>query len=238
MVLIFTATFGGYDVLDEPEGLDGVRYICYTDLPQKTEGWEYIIVGDGYLAEEAERRRDALAYRWYYGFQDLSPVMAARRVKVLAHLALPRETEISLWHDGNLRLRGDPRVMAESFLKNHDLALFGHPTRDCIYKEAAACLSEGKGDPGRIWDQVEDYKKQGYPPNRGLVETGVILRRHTNIIKELEREWWSEVVVGSTRDQISLPFVLWKWSVDFALMPGAVHSTPAVEYSNVHGQGG
>lgn len=218
--------------------MDGVRYICYTDRVQEVAGWEYVVVGDGFLAEEAARRQDALLHRWYLGFQGLSPVLAARRVKILSHQALPKGTEISVWHDGNLRFRGDPRVMAESFLQRHDLALFGHPTRDCIYKEALTCVVQGKGDPGRIRLQVEGFRQQGYPPNRGLVETGVILRRHTDVVRELEREWWGEVVVGSTRDQISLPFVLWKWGIGFALMPGAVHSTPAVEYRNVHGQGG
>lgn len=208
-MIVYTAVFGGYDTLKNSPGVPGVDYVCFTDRAQTATGWRYVVQPEP------------------------SPVWGARARKILSHKFLPDE-EYSLWVDANLLFVGDPHTTVKNFLAEHDVAVFGHPTRHCIYEEAAICITQGKGDPDQIIPQTIRYRERGYPPGNGLAETGVLLRRHSSAIVEFNREWWGEVVTGSLRDQISFPYIAWLLGIEYALFPGELSKGVAVEYDNQH----
>jgi hypothetical protein len=210
--VIYTAVFGGYDTLKEPTPLPGVEYLCFTDQPQRAGVWKYVVQEPG----------------------TNTPRLAARMRKILSHRYLPPGTTYSMWVDANVLFLGNIETTVTNFLSEADIALFGHPTRQCIYAEAHACTVQGKGDPECIAAQAARYRNEGYPEGNGLYETTMLLRRHTDAITELNRHWWGEVVAHSMRDQISFPYVLWLYGITPALFPGEVSKSPAVDYSSTH----
>ena len=106
------------------------------------------------------------------------------------------------------------------------MAIYNHMScwdkRDCVYTEAKAIFDLGnknnnwKDNPLIITEQMKKYVSEKYPPNNGLIVSGVIFRKHNNpdIIKAMEF-WWKELKRGSKRDQLSFDYSIWKTSTQF-----------------------
>ena len=110
-ITVYTAIFGDYDVLRDPEGYNpGCHYLCFSDSPQKSNVWETV-------------KSQCLM---------TTSVLDARRRKILAHEFI--DTKYSIWLDGNLQLLRDPVQVVTKYLVNHDIALFAHCERNCIYQ--------------------------------------------------------------------------------------------------------
>ncbi|QDT27613.1 Glycosyl transferase family 2 [Gimesia panareensis] len=195
-VVVYTAIFGGYDTLKEPlDPMPGVKFVCFTDNPRlKSNVWKI-----------------------HYCRPTGDPLMQAKSFKILAHEVL--DCDISLWIDGRVELHNLNGAVNQL---NKDLALHRHARRNCIYEEANHCINVNRGDPRQIKDAVTRYQSEGHPPGYGLWNGGVILRRHTPDITTFNREWWREVSVGTTRDQIVLPVVLRRLGTPFETFPNDV----------------
>ncbi len=143
----------------------------------------------------------------FYPHKD--PSRRAKYCKIMAHKALPRNTQYSMWVDGSIQLNQlDFKVLIDKYLKTSDIAVLKHPERDCIFKEAQAIIALKKDDTITVLDQMIRYND--FPHNWGLGENGIILRRHSMVSQWLNELWWEEILVGSKRDQLSLPYVLHK----------------------------
>jgi len=209
---VYTAITGGKDTLKENQNTTGAKFVAFTDFPFESKVWE---------------RRDACNE-----FTD--PVRNAKKHKILPHLYFP-DAEYSLWIDGSISLKVPLDDLIHKYLQNTDIAMFPHPYRNCLYDEALTCITLGLDNPDTIKKQVEEYNLEGYLPRRGLFETTVILRRHTNEIRAFNETWWDEIVWGSRRDQISLPYVLHKTATDVAIMEGYVHDEGGNKYFGYEG---
>src|SRR5690606_11150176 len=88
----------------------------------------------------------------------------------------------------------------------HDIAVFKHPQRDCLYDEATVCALRRLDDPETIIEQVKTYEDRGFSKHKGLCECGIILRRHTPRVERFNEVWWSEYSRHSRRDQISFMY--------------------------------
>lgn len=181
MITVLTSITGKKDYLVEQEQYDA-KYIAYLDTPYSSNTWE---IRRAFDALHDSRRN-------------------SRAPKILSHLF--SETEYSIWIDGNVSLIRPPRELIARYLGEHDIALFKHPKRDCIYDEALRCATGKLDDPETIIEQVTRYENEGYAKNKGLYECGIILRRHTPKVIELNNYWWSEYSRGSVRDQISFAY--------------------------------
>ncbi|QDT91635.1 glycosyltransferase domain-containing protein [Gimesia algae] len=188
-VVVYTAIFGGYDSLKEPrDQMPGVKFVCFTDNPRlKSKVWNI-----------------------HYCRPTGDPLMQAKSFKILAHEVL--DCDISLWIDGRVELHNLNGAINQL---STDLALHRHEQRNCIYQEASHCITVKRGDPRQIEDAIARYKSEGHPPHYGLWRGGVILRRHSPCTTAFNREWWREVSVGTTRDQIVLPVVLRRLGIPF-----------------------
>ena len=133
---------------------------------------------------------------------------AARRIKVLPWEVLSEEWGACLWIDANFQLLTDPRTITG------DMAIHRHRDRDCVYAEAEICARIAKDDPALLQQQVERYRRSGYPERAGLWETQMVYRRNTPEVRALCTDWWREIESGSRRDQVSLPFVASRHPVD------------------------
>ena len=196
-MIVYTAIFGGYDDLQPPLAPGDVKHVCFNDSGARVEGWEI--------------RRVAAPY---------GPARTARYYKLLPHESFT--DDITIWTDGRLRFKVPPQQIVDEWLGDADFALFKHPSRGCLYDEATRCIVKKKDAREKIEDQVESYRKAGMPEKFGLLETGVVIRRNTQQMRELGHRWWREVERHSRRDQISLPYVLWQMQIWPKMIPGSV----------------
>jgi hypothetical protein len=146
-----------------------------------------------------------------------SPRRNARCHKILTHQFV--DCDYSIWIDGCYRLLVPPEEMVERFLMDHDIAAFKHPHRDCAYDEARDCTEQKLDNPDVIKAQVEAYRLQGFPENFGMVETMVLLRRHSARVETFNNIWWSELCRHSVRDQISFSIAARRAGVRIKQMP-------------------
>lgn len=139
------------------------------------------------------------------------PRRDARMYKWLSHKYI--KAKYSLWIDSNVKINVDIDQLIEEYLKDTDIALYEHNVRNCIYKEAEVCKMLKLDYPEIINKQIARYRAEGYPENNGLHATGIILRRHTEDIKELNKAVWKEIQNGSVRDQLCFDYVIWKLGI-------------------------
>lgn len=180
-ISVLTSITSSKDYLVEQDRFD-VKHLAYLDAPYSSETWEI---------------REAPSV-----FTD--PRRNSRIPKLLPHLYT--DTEYSVWIDGNMSLTKSPVELAERYLKDHDIALFKHPKRDCVYDEAIRCATSNLDDPETIIKQVTRYELSGYAKHKGLCECGFILRKHTPKVIEFNNYWFAEYANGSVRDQISFMY--------------------------------
>lgn len=92
-----------------------------------------------------------------------------------------------------------------------------HKTRDCVYDEGRVCIEKKKDDKETILYQLAFYHDENYPAHNGLHYSYILLRRHTERMKEFSRLWWRQLEKYSFRDQISLPYVAWKHGMKISI---------------------
>ncbi|UCF06968.1 MAG: DUF616 domain-containing protein [bacterium] len=210
-IVIYTAIFGGYDGLLPQLRLEGTDYVCFTDRAMKSKTWQVRVIDPVYT----------------------DPVRNARLVKVLPHRYLP-EYDISIWIDGNIMVVGDVRRLIDHRMNNTQMLAYDHDKtpvdrRNCIYDELQAILDLGaatesyKDDPEVMKAQIERYRAEGYPPQNGLISTGVLIRRHNDeTVRRVMESWWAEIEGGSKRDQLSFNYVTWRERFDVGLLDGDI----------------
>lgn len=186
---VYTTVLNDYSrVLPPPSSLMEIAdFFLLTDSNEDVPGWRRLNVQPSH----ADLRR------------------AAKLYKLLPHLIL-QDYEISLWLDGNIELlEGGASLLTEFSAADDVICLFQHRSRNCLYDEAAECKKWNKDDPKTIDAQIERYKMEGHPVGAGLFMGGLLLRRHTDQrCKAAMQLWWTELLNGSLRDQLSLPVVL------------------------------
>jgi hypothetical protein len=195
-VAIYTALFGGYDRLLEQPDIDGVDFVAFTDSPDtESQTWEIRPLVDS----RTPRRR-------------------ARWVKTSPHLLLP-DHEWTIWVDARMSIRSPALVetMIEA-ARPSGIAAMAHYQRDCIYEEAREVYRKGFDRDPALARQVRRYRESGYPAHRGLVSTGCLARSRSAAIVTLDEAWSREIDLGSERDQISLPFLLWSLDIEVGIV--------------------
>lgn len=162
---------------------------------------------------------------WFFDSKDPmrtgDPCRGAKWPKVMLHRILT--VEVSIYLDGSIRLNPgiDLFRYAEVYLKDCDMAVMKHPSRDCLYAEAQEVLKLNKEPkPQLLKNQVSRYAAQHHPRHCGLAETGVMFRRHTRQINNMCDLWWTEIEQGSRRDQVSFPFALRATNTPIKLIDG------------------
>lgn len=220
-IVVYTALFGNDDRLwtPHPSFVHEATFVIFTEKPREEVGtwvdpkrphikhgtaktsvpqpvWEQRIVKPGY-----DNRKSARYYK------TLIP-------------ELFDEYEFSIWVDANVRLAVSPIEAVERWLGNSDIAAIKHLTRSCLYNEAKECIGVGKGSRAKIAAQTRFYRNEGMPERWGLPSTRCVIRRHNDVIAQLNESWWREIEKYSVRDQISLPYIAWKLGISWNIIPG------------------
>lgn len=202
-IAVYTAITAGKDSLKEDPIHEGVDQILFTDRPEDHGETKWSIQPACDLFTDPRRN--------------------SRAHKILAHQYLDGY-DYSLWIDGSIRLLTSPQILIETYLHDADVAMFRHPSRTCIYAEAASCSGAGYDSPEVFAAQLAKYHRAGHPAYYGLNEGAVILRRHNVSTEMFNNAWWSEYCRYSCRDQVSVNYVLRTLGVRLALFPGVIRN--------------
>lgn len=132
-----------------------------------------------------------------------------RKIKLLPHKFLP-DHSVSVWMDGNIT----PEVDLDTLIEGKNFCAMKHDHRNNIYDEANACFELKKGLETIITKQIEEYGKD----IKGLVATGVLIRKNTEENRKFGEKWWKEVEKHSRRDQLSFPYVAKKLKFDYEVI--------------------
>lgn len=203
--LVYTCVFGGYDRLFPPvEAEDGITYIAVTDDDTlKVDGWQTLVVDRRCFADS----RLANRYFKMLGLRDF------------------RDYDASVYVDGNVRILGGMApLMRELLASGAALGAHRHTRRSTVAEEVAACARLGKAaSPERLQSELDDYVRDGFPDNVHLVEATILVRNHRHPdLDAAMRLWWDLFQRYRNRDQISLPYVLWKTNLPVLSLQGGI----------------
>lgn len=196
--VIYSANIGGYDNFNKPVVYDeNVRYILFTDNKYiKSDVWE--ICHTDSLNTTFDSRK------------------LARYIKVNPHIVLPKH-DVSIWidHCFTPRFKDTNELFKNiSFTKDKNIMIFPHSWRKCIYTESKEVLRQRLDSTEVVDSQMLRYRKEGFPENFGLFETGFMVRRNNDKVNEFNTVWWNEINNGSGRDQLSNMYASWKTSLE------------------------
>ncbi len=188
---VYSAIIGNYDDIKDPEYVNpNLDYILFTDNPNATSDvWQIRLIEDK---------------------EGLDNVRLARKIKIMGHEYL-KEYDYSIWVDGKFKIIGDLQAYVQEFNEQEPVLCYNHFVHDCIYLEKEACISKQKDNVELMERQVQRYRDEGYPEHNGLVESGIMVRElHDERVIQVMETWWSEVLNGSRRDQLSFNYACWK----------------------------
>ncbi len=194
-IAVYTCIVGGYDTIKEPYYVNpSIDYILFSDRQAKADTiWKIIDISTLDIPKE------------------LNNTDTNRYLKMHPHLFLS-DYDYSIYIDGSIMIVADMEPLIEG-MGEHLLGLHRHNRRDCIYMEADGVIYAGRANRSDVRQQTARYKREGYPQHNGLYENTIIVRKHNDsAIIILMEEWWREYYCKSKskRDQISLPYVIWK----------------------------
>lgn len=199
-VALYSALYGRYEHPKRIPADLGIPAIMFTDQEEtaaeaEAAGWQPFVVKHHYESPNGDP-------------SIVVPMLNHKVWKTHPSLALP-DTDISIWIDGSMEIVV-PNFMelCLTALGEDDWACMPHPARTCIYPEAdySATLT-WRYDAPSLHAQARFYSGF-HPANWGLIATGFNVRRHTEDVIQLGREWWTEILRYNHQDQISLPVLM------------------------------
>ena len=199
-VAVYTCVAGGYDELWEP---------LY-----KSQYCDFYAITDSKINKQS-------VWNWidYHEYQDMvdvdvnpNPIYINRWFKMHPHKVFA-QYDYSVYIDGNVQVVADimPLVL-RMIQENKFFGIHKHYVRKYLKTEAKAILKYKKNIDGDLLKkQINEYKKCGYDDDIPLLEATIMIRKHneSKCIAIME-DWWREFLKYIPRDQISLPYVLWK----------------------------
>ncbi len=202
--VVYTVVVENYDSISPIRFKSDCDFYIFTDdSTVKVAGWKTIYLNPSIYPE-------------------LSSSDINRQLKIFT----PKECLVydqSLYLDGHVMMNRDPSFLFDKYLAINDIAMPPHPFRKCFSEEAEYCVAYGIANKELVLEQINKYKNLGFPRDFGLTENGIILRNHScEAIRHLMDEWWHEYKTGPKRDQLSLPFLLWRNQIT----PGLIREGP------------
>ena len=192
-IAVYSCIVGQYDKVKEPLYIENdIHYIMFTDqkIPQNSV-WKK---------------------RNIFEIQDLhndTPLLINRKIKIYPYMFLDNY-DYSVYIDGSIELVGS-MVDLVNKMGTCGFGVHYHKGRDCIYDEYEIVKRIRRTNTDLADRQIKKYKKAGFPSHYGMYENTILIRNHHDeSVKQLMHEWMNEYIKYPTRDQISLPYVIWK----------------------------
>lgn len=144
-------------------------------------------------------------------------IMKQRRAKICIPDEIFQNYEYSIYVDCKRPYSLNLEYLLGCMEQGSDFLTRRHNRRSCVYDEGEFCILKKKDREEVIRRQLDFYRSEGYPAHNGLHASGFLLRRHTDKMKEFLELWWGQVKKYSHRDQISLPYIAWKFGMKISV---------------------
>lgn len=222
-IAIYTVIFGDYDIVREPFVIP--------------DNCDFYIIKDQINDNESNTVWKSISRDKYEKhISGLNNVEKNRFFKIHPHIIFP-DYKYSIYIDGNIQPISDLTEFVNR-ISNYGMAFHRHSVRDCVYEEAETLKLFNIDKTQLIENQINCYIDNGMPKHYGLVECPVIAREHNkDICIRIMHEWWSEFLKYTRRDQLSLPYVLYKNNVnpkDISLLGNNVNKNTAIRRHKHH----
>lgn len=194
---VYTCIVGQYDMIQEPLFKeDGVDYFIFTDLEvPKGSVWQKIDISQ------------------WQEYKEYGPYKLNRLIKMMPERFL-NGYDYSMYVDGSIYIAASVKSVFEN-MGQAVFAAHGHSVRDCAYDEMCAILHSKMSYSDLVEKQIAKYHKEGFPHHYGLFENMVLIRKHgEQDLQHVMDLWWQEYCEYPTRDQNTLPYVMWKANFD------------------------
>ncbi len=190
-ICVFTCITGNYDNVSEPFAtFQNVDYVLFTNCDIKSTNWKKVNIPEK--------------------ISNMDNILINRYIKMHPFEFL-KGYDYYIYVDGNVVIVSDIRNLINNLKLDYGVAFHSHVLRNCIYDEINACIKFKKGNKNRLLEQKEKYLKEKFPKDYGLLEATVIVSKENTISKEFFDSWWDNFINSkSYRDQIALPYTLWK----------------------------
>lgn len=169
----------------------------YDELPIAPlyEGWDAIMFTDEYFSDPKGWDIRKLP-------EASDPLVQSRDIKIRPHIHLP-EYDLYCYIDGNQKFIKEPPSKPIWFM---------HQRRTNIFQEAKQIINNGRFPKAIINKQIDYYKEKGYK-DCGLFLNGFHVRRNKKDINRLHDVWFEETCRFAPRDQVSLPYSVWRTGI-------------------------
>ena len=194
--VVYTCITGGYDTpqapLYYPDNVEYVMLISDNDLIS-APGWSTRAIPDAIIRK-------------------FDNTMANRYIKFHPHDLFKDEFDVAVYVDGNLQPVSDLSYYASCIKNNVGISAHRHSRRSCAYDEIKVCRLMRKGNASKLQSYKEVLEEFGFPREYGLIECNVLATDlNSNLARKIYDEWWNELLnSGCMRDQVILPYILWK----------------------------
>lgn len=193
-VAVYSCITGGYDNIIAPLIYpSNIDYILFTDdLNKDLKGWQVRQLPESACRYESNTLRNR--------YCKMHPEIVGI------------DYDFAIYVDGNICVYSDLTSMINVVNYETGLAFHRHNVRDCIYDEYEVLKITKRGNLHNLHKQIERYKNERFPTRYGLLEASVIVSSlKNNVTKLILNTWWNEFLKSeSLRDQISLPYIIWK----------------------------
>lgn len=202
-VVVYSCVVGDYDRPVSPVWqAEHIDYVLYLDSEnnEQVDGWEVRSIPDDV------RRMSGGA-----------PSDINRYIKFHPYELFDATYDACIYVDGNVQPVSDLSYYVELIDPTAGIALHHHRYRSSIADEVIACDAASKGNIDKMKEQVERYVREGYPLTYGLLECNVIATDlHNETGRAVFSDWWNEFRLSeSGRDQLALPYVMWKRGIQY-----------------------
>lgn len=194
-IVVYTCIVGNYEKLIEPFlKFDNIDYVAFLDNQEKSAVWNI-----KEIPSKIKKLENATIINRYIKFHPYE-------------IFSKDNYDYAIYIDGNIKVMSNLTNFVYAVNSKTGLALHHHRFRNCIYKEIEVCRLIKKGNYKNMKIQKDRYKNEGFPIEFGLYECPVIVSDLKNKnAKNILNSWWDEFVNSeSFRDQISLPYIIWK----------------------------
>ena len=232
-IAIITSIYGEYDVLKEQNinNKNIVDWYCFTDSKNlKSKGWN--INNIPYHMNEfneyySNLKKDNLKH---YN------MMSAKYYKINSHkVDILQKYDYYIWIDGSIFLQKDfiKNIYKVINKTNKEVIHFKHSARDNIKDEYLFSKDMMKYKMINLYKQYNDYIKYGFTDNKGLYENTIIIRKNVKKINNAFEKWFQENIKYGFQDQISLPYIYWKYNINPYLINENVFNNKLYSYVNL-----
>ncbi len=200
--LVFTAAIGDTDVVRPPRVIEpDVTYLCFSD------------------------REVVAPYLRVHVYPEDAPMLAARRIKILADHPMLRAADALLWHDASYQLSGPVSGWVAEHLVAHDIAGLRHPRRGLIETEARVVAKYGYLHENAALGHVARYRAAGFT-GAVITATGLLARRVSPTTARFNALWWGEAMQWSGRDQTTIDYAAWVSGASIRHLDGTIRDNP------------